>query len=144
MSLPDRCPTCLRADRSSPASIRQSLERDVETWQAEATHLAARVAELEAREVAALARLAAKDARIESSRLENEAVRRQLGHAENACDAMEKRVAELEARCKRLEEAGDNMLSVWLMPEDSMSYSDWVCLSSDAKSGWYAAKEAKP
>lgn len=54
MSLPDKCPTCLRADRSSPASILQSLERDVETWQAEADRLAsiadrlaARVAELE-------------------------------------------------------------------------------------------------
>lgn len=54
------------------------------------------------------------------------------------------RARKAEARCKRLEEAGDAMLSAWLMPEDSMSYSDWVCISSDAKSGWYAAKEAKP
>ena len=46
----DKCPTCLRLDRNSPASIRQSLESDVETWQAEAARLAARVAELEARE----------------------------------------------------------------------------------------------
>lgn len=57
---------------------------------------------------------------------------------------LERELALARARIARLEEAGDKMLSVWLMPKDSMSYSDWVCLSSDAKSGWYAAKEAKP
>lgn len=68
--------------------------------------------------------------------LRHERDRERRAHAK-AWDAMSARIA-------RLEEAGDAMLSAWLMPEDSMSYSDWVCLSSDAKSGWYAAKEAKP
>ena len=73
-----------------------------------------------------------------------DAMRLRLSALEPENKGLAARVAELEARCKRLEEAGDAMLSAWLMPEDSMSYSDWVCLSSDAKSGWYAAKEAKP
>ena len=74
--------------------------------------LEARVAELEAlvREAEesnanALARLSAAEATIELRRIENEAVRHQVWHAENVCDAMEKRVFDTEARCKRLEEA---------------------------------------
>lgn len=54
------------------------------------------------------------------------------------------RKAVLIERVKRLEDAGDRMLRAWLMPEDAMEYSDWVCLSSDAKAGWYKAKEATP
>jgi hypothetical protein len=81
---------------------------------AERARLAARVAELEARtreaeesNANALARLSAAEATIELRRIENEAVRHQVWHAENVCDAMEKRVLDLEERVKRLEEAGD-------------------------------------
>lgn len=49
----------------------------------------------------------------------------------------------LRQRIKQLEQAGDAMLNAWLMPEDSMEYSDWIVLSSDAKSKWYKAKENK-
>ena len=51
---------------------------------------------------------------------------------------------QLQERIKRLEEAGDALLNAWLMPEESMEYSEWVALSADAKGKWYAAKEAKP
>jgi hypothetical protein len=50
----------------------------------------------------------------------------------------------LKQRIKRLQEAGDAMLNAWLMPEDSMEYSDRITLSADAKAKWYSAKEAKP
>ena len=63
------------------------------------------------------------------------------------------RVAELEARCKRLEEAGDNMLEALYTPEpprcmchrsppcdDCVNYA----LARDAKQKWQQAKEAKP
>lgn len=122
--------------------------------------LEARVAELEARtreaeesNANALARLSAAEARIELRRRENEAVRSQLGHAENACDAMEKLVLELKARCKRLEAAGNHMLEALYTPEPprcvcyrSFPCDDCVNYSSarDAKQKWQQAKEAKP
>lgn len=106
--------------------------------------LIARVAELEARvreaeesNTNALARLSAAEARIELSRLENNAVRSQVWHAENACDAMEKLVLELEARCKRLEEAGDQMAD-WNMNERNLG------CDPELADAWLQAKEAKP
>ena len=95
--------------------------------------LAARVAELEGREDAALSSLASKDARIELRRLENEAVRRQLRHAENACDAMEKRLAEMEARENQAR--GDeawakaNDVTVATIPDG------WIAFDSDVSRG---------
>lgn len=96
--------------------------------------------------VRALARdVGAMEARV--AELERDLEQAKADRARAAMDArnpLMAQLAELDARCKRLEEAGDAMLSAWLMPEDSMSYSDWVCLSAEAKSGWYASKEAKP
>jgi hypothetical protein len=57
---------------------------------------------------------------------------------------LERELSATMARIQKLEEAGDAMLNAWLMPEDSMEYSEWVALSADAKSKWYAAKETKP
>ena len=63
------------------------------------------------------------------------------------------RVAELEARCKRLEEAGNHMLEAIYTPEPprcvcdrSFPCDDCVNYSSarDAKQKWQQAKEAKP
>jgi DNA repair exonuclease SbcCD ATPase subunit len=114
-----------------PSSVFVRLSRCIE----ERDTLAARVAELEARtreaeesNANAQARLSAAEATIESRRVENEAVRRQLGRAENACDAMEKRVAELEGREKqRVEDeawANDRTVLVEFQP---------------VTSGWYAS-----
>ena len=130
MSLPDKCPFCGAAiaigddgkkrvadlivifdcgsgfdELIDPIRTRSRVCKDI-------TRLAARVAELEAlvREAEesnanALARLSAAEATIELRRIENEAVRHQVWHAENVCDAMEKRVFDTDARCKRLEDA---------------------------------------
>lgn len=63
---------------------------------------------------------------------------------EQYIDELEREIDRLKIKILSLTEAGDKMLRAWLMPEDSMPYTDWVCLSSDAKRGWRAAKEAKP
>jgi hypothetical protein len=36
------------------------------------------------------------------------------------------------------------LLNILLMPEDSMTYTDWVDSVSDAKRKWCQAKDAKP
>lgn len=126
MSLPQTCPfcgsfaelrngekwvgyTCITTIRAGHDARRM---QSITCAGLERTRLLARVAELEARtreaeesNANALARLSAAEATIELRRIENEAVRHQVWHAENVCDAMEKRVFDTEARCKRLEEA---------------------------------------
>lgn len=53
-------------------------------------------------------------------------------------------IAMWKSHASELQSAGDKMLNAWLMPEDAMEYSEWVSLSSDAKSAWYTAKRKKP
>lgn len=119
--------------------------------EAENKRLAARVAELEARtreaeesNANAQARLSAAEATIESRRVENEAVRRQLGRAENACDAMEKRVAELETinRSNRAIMAASHSeatsLEAWAKANDvtvATMTDGWIAFDSDVRRG---------
>jgi len=56
----------------------------------------------------------------------------------------EQRIAALEAHIRRMEEAGNGLLNAMLTPEDSMSYTDWVCMTADSKNRWRKAKEDKP
>lgn len=49
----------------------------------------------------------------------------------------------LYARIKRLEEAGDNLLTV-MRGEEAAAYCEWIALAHDAELNWRKAKEAKP
>ena len=60
-----------------------------------------------------------------------------LGIANAYIDALEARVAELEARCRRLEEAGDAMAD-WNMNERNLG------CDPELADAWRQAKEAKP
>ena len=46
-------------------------------------------------------------------------------------------------RIKRLEEAGDNLLTV-MRGEEAAAYCEWIALAHDAELNWRKAKEAKP
>lgn len=57
--------------------------------------------------------------------------------------AMEARVADLEARCKRLEEAGDALQSA-VVGTEGMTHWQWLAAAHEADLRWRKAKESKP
>jgi hypothetical protein len=99
--------------------------------------LRARVEELEAARTKAAANSLA-------NMLAHEEALRRINELHSECDRYMSAATAWKMYADRLEIAGSAMLRAWLMPEDSMEYSEWVALSSDAKSKWYAAKETKP
>ena len=119
-------------DRFSDADTeRNAAQAALKAAFARVEELEARTHEAEESNANALARLSAAEARIELRRIENEAARHQVWHAENVCDAMEKRVFDTEARCKRMQEIGDMIVDEYMVEKAE-------------KDAWEQAKEARP
>jgi predicted phage tail protein len=58
------------------------------------------------------------------------------------CRKLERELNATQQRIKRLEEAGDGLLTA--MRDDWSEYVDWIDETTDAIGKWNEAKEAKP
>ena len=72
-----------------------------------------------------------------------EAMRLRLSALEPENKDLRARVAELEARCKRMEEAGDVLQSA-VVGVEGMTHWQWLAAAHEADLKWLSAKEAKP
>ena len=140
----------LEVDLQSESQAKIDAEFHVAALKERLAELEARTREAEESNANALARFSAAEATIELRRIENEAVRHQVWHAENVCDAMEKRIFDTDARCKRLEEAMElvaQMRQRWLEAADNGYAGAYYAFVKNKDDEWDAimqAKEAKP
>jgi hypothetical protein len=58
-------------------------------------------------------------------------------------DAQSIKIRDQQERIKRLQEAGDAMLDVFSKDPDKISFDDWVAITTDVRTNWRKAKEAK-
>jgi hypothetical protein len=76
-----------------------------------------------------------------------EETKKDTAEMQTACETMNgatETIQRLKERINRLEEAGDAMLDVFSKDPDKISFDDWVAITTDARTNWREAKEAKP
>ena len=58
--------------------------------------------------------------------------------------SLERELNSAQDRIKQLEEAGDAILKAFSKDPDKMCFDDWVVMTTDTRTNWLKAKEAKP